>query len=37
MKKYLVNKERETEYPNHIRVLKGKIVECIEKSNENGD
>lgn len=37
MNKYLVNKERETEFPNPIKVLKGESVKCIEESDGNGD
>ncbi|WP_028857432.1 SH3 domain-containing protein [Psychrilyobacter atlanticus] len=37
MNKYLVEKGRESEFPNPIKVLKGEKVKCIEESNENGD
>ena len=37
MNKYLVVKKRKTDYPNPIKVLKGEMITCLEKSNENGD
>ena len=37
MNKYLVIKERETEFPNPIKISKGEKVKCLEKSDENGE
>ena len=37
MARYQVIKERVTEYPNPVKVLKGEVVECLEESDENGE